>query len=218
MLHQDSSRIEPELNQLNQSEPIPVTALSVDIQRELNRLEEIILDSPRLFLTKRTLIDEEQLLDQLDLVRINLPDAFEAAKEILRQKEVILLDAEEYAQEILGEAQRRSQEILEETGIIRQAEFEANQIREGVRQECEQMQQQTLSEIEQMRIQAHQEIEQLRQMALDECEDIQNGADEYADAVLSKIEEQLGGMLRVIRNGRSKLGNGSPPDNQGIDN
>ncbi len=116
MLHQDSSRIEPELNQFNQSEQIPVTALSFDIQRELNRLEEIILDSPRLFLTKRTLIDEEQLLDQLDLVRINLPDAFEAAKEILRQKEVILLDAEEYAQEILTEAQGRGPRNLRRNG------------------------------------------------------------------------------------------------------
>jgi hypothetical protein len=45
----------------------------------------------------------------------------------------------------------------------------------------------------------------MRHMALEECEDIQNGADDYADAVLNSIEQQLSEMLRVIRNGRQQL-------------
>lgn len=159
---------------------------------------------------KRTLIDEEALLDQLDLVRINLPQAFTEAVEIVRQKEEILLQAEEYAQDIIEEAQQRAAQIVDEMGIVRQAELEAGQIRASVQQEYEQIQQSTLAEIEQMRRQAHQEIEQLRQMALAECEDIQDGADEYADAVLSNIEQQLNQMLRVIRNGRQQLDGEAP--------
>jgi hypothetical protein len=45
-----------------------------------------------------------------------------------------------------------------------------------------------------------------------ECDDIQNGADDYADAVLTSIEQQLTEMLRVIRNGRQQLQPETEPD------
>ncbi|MDY7015326.1 MAG: hypothetical protein SVX43_17360 [Cyanobacteriota bacterium] len=203
MLRQKLSRDDPEPNEFKQS--LNSRSGNFDIQAELNRLEEIIIYSPHVPLTKRNLVDEEQLLDRLDIVRLNLPPAFEEAVEIVRQKEELLLQAEEYAQDIIAAAQQRAAEILDELGIVRQAELEAAQIRHQVQQECEQIQQSTLTEIEQLRRQAHQEIEQLRRTALEECEDIQEGADEYADAVLSNIEQQLSDMLRIIRNGRQQL-------------
>lgn len=176
-------------------------------------MEEIlIVDSWHIPLTKRTVVDEEMMLAQLDLVRENLPKAFEDAEKIVRQREEILLQAEEYAQEIMEAAERRADQILDEMGIIQQAEMEANQIRKRVQQECEAIQEQTLAEIERMRLQAQQELEQMRLMALTECEDIQNGADDYADAVLTSIEQQLTEMLRVIRNGRQQLQGEPPPD------
>lgn len=174
--------------------------------------ELIIVDGWHIPLTRRTVVDEEVLLAQLDLVRENLPTAFEDAEKIVRQREEILLQAEEYAQEIMETAERRADQILDEMGIIQQAELEANQIRKRVQQECEAIQEQTLAEIERMRLQAQQELEQMRQMALAECEDIQNGADDYADAVLTSIEQQLTDMLRVIRNGRQQLQGEPPPD------
>jgi len=157
-------------------------------------------------------VDEEALLTQLDVVRENLPAAFADAEKIVNQREEILLQAEEYAQEIMEAAERRADQILDEMGIIQQAELEANQIRKRVQQECEAIQEQTLTEIERMRLQAQQELEQMRQMALAECEDIQNGADDYADAILISIEQQLTDMLRVIRNGRQQLQAEPPPD------
>lgn len=185
------------------------SATGFDVQAELNRLEELILDNPRIPFTRKTVIDEEQLLDQLDIVRINLPTAFEEAVEIIRQKEEIFIQAEEYAQDIIESAQQQANQILDEMGIVRQAEIEAAQIRNAVQQECEEMQQKTLAEIEQMRMQAVQELEQMRQVAIAECEEIQDGADDYADAVLTRIDQQLSDMLRVIRNGRQQLRGGS---------
>jgi F0F1-type ATP synthase membrane subunit b/b' len=172
----------------------------------------MLFDSLHIPFTRRTLVDEEMLLAQLDLVRENLPAAFEEAEKIVRQRDEILLQAEEYAQEIMEGAERRADQILDEMGIIQQAELEASQIRKRVQQECEAIQEQTLTEIERMRIQAQQELEQMRQMAIVECEDIQNGADDYADAVLTTIEQQLTEMLRVIRNGRQQLHTEPPSD------
>jgi len=217
MLHRDSPGIDspktdsavvatPRASNPSQpSEPPPNAERGIDIQQELNRLEDILFDSPHIPLTKRTLVDEEVFLAQLDLVRENLPHAFKAAEELVQERETILMQAEEYAQEIVEAAERRADQLLDEIGIIQQAELEANQIRKQVQQECETLQQQTLAEIDRMHLQAKQELEQMRQDALTECEDIQNGADDYADSVLINIEQQLTDMLRVIRNGRQQL-------------
>jgi len=171
----------------------------------LNKLEEIVLDSPRIPLSRRTLIDEEQLLDQLDLVRLNLPPAFQEATEIILHKEEVLLEAEQYAQEIIADAERRAAQILDEMGLIRQAEMESQRIRQQVQQDCEEMQQQVLAEIDQMRRRAQQELTDMQQLAISECEEIQRGADEYADSVLLDMEQQLVEMMRIVRNGRQQL-------------
>lgn len=208
MLRQDSSRSDPERDERKRSEPQPQNrAGNIDIQRELNRLEEMILQRPRIPFTRRTIVDEEQLLDQLDLVRVNLPKAFSEALEILCQQDEILQRAENYAQEIIETAQRRAAQTIDEMDVVRQAELKASQIQQRVQQECEAMQKATLSEIEQMRHSAQEELEQMRQMALAESKEIQNGADDYADGVLTGIEQQLTDMLRVIRNGRQQLQN-----------
>lgn len=206
MLRQDYSRIDPDDDGINNEDEYSETGSgSVDIQRELNQLEEMILDSPRVPFTGRTLVDEEKLLDQLDIVRLNLPQALREAETIIAYKDEIFRQAEDYGQEIIQDAERRAAQIVNEIGIIRQAEREAQLIRQRVQEECETLQAQTLSEIDRMRQQAKQELEDMRQRILADCEDIQMGADEYADQVLGSIEQQLGDMMRVIRNGRQQL-------------
>lgn len=219
MLREDSSSLSPERGFSSNAGPFQngvsggdtARTGSVDIQQELNRLEEIILDSPRIPLSRRTLVDEEELLKQLDLVRLNLPEAFHEAEEIVRQKEELILEAEQYAQEVIEQAERRAAQILNEMGILRQAELEAQQVRQRVQQECEVAKEQTIAEIERMRRQAQHELEELQRRALVECEEIQIGADEYADRVLTDMEMQLSEMLRVIRNGRQQL---QPPPSE----
>lgn len=177
----------------------------MDIQRELNKLEEMILDSPRIPLSRRTVVDEEQLLDQLDLVRLNLPTAFQEATEILLHKEEVILEAEQIAQQIIATAEQRAAQILDEMDIVRMAEREAQQIRQQVQQDCELMQQQVMADIDQMRRRAQQELEDMQRSMIAECEDIQRGADDYADRVLSDLEAQFTEMMRVIRNGRQQI-------------
>ena len=205
MLRQNSANIEPEVNGQNPEGEASSGSPGVDIQRELNRLEEIILDSPRIPFVGRTLIDEEQLLDQLDIVRLNLPVAFQEAEMIVRHKDEILQEAELYAEEIIENAEQRAAQILNEMGLVQQAKVEADQLRNQVQLDCEAIQQATIAEIEQIRYQAQQELEEMRARAIAECDEIQNGADDYADHILNNIEQQLTDMLKVIRNGRQQL-------------
>jgi F0F1-type ATP synthase membrane subunit b/b' len=209
MLRQDPSRLDtdrsnpPPLNEV--ASPEANTTTRVDIQRELNRIEEIIFDSLHIPLTRLTLIDEEQVLSQLNLVRINLPDAFAEAQEILQQREEILLQAEEYAQEIIAAAQRKAEDIIDEMGLVQQAQMESRQIRQQVQLECEAIEEEAYAEMEQQRLKAKQELEQWRESVLAECEAMEEDAQEYAESVLGNIEQQLADMTRVIRNGKQQL-------------
>ncbi len=202
----NSPSIDPDQNKRDTSDDeVSQAGLPVDTHRELNQMEELILASPRIPLTKRTLVDEEKLLDLLDLLRLNLPAALEQAKEVIRQKEEILLQAEKSAQEVIEAAQSRATQLLSETIIVREAELEAEQLRQQVQQECDNALQQTLADIDRQRHQIHQELEEMRSAAIAECQEIQQGADEYADTVLKNIEQQFHEMLRVIQNGRQQL-------------
>lgn len=156
------------------------------------------------------MVDEEKIVEQLDLIRLSLPEAFHEAETVVHHKEEIFLQAERYAQEIIEAAERRSAQLINESAIVRQAEMQAQQIRQRVQQECESIREQTISEIDRMRRQAQQELEEMQRMAIAECEEIQAGADEYADRTLQDMEMQLAEMLRIVRNGRQQLQPDSP--------
>jgi hypothetical protein len=178
---------------------------NLDILEELNRLETLILYGFRIPLTGRTLIDEDRLLEHLDFIRVSLPTIFQEAAVILQQKQEILLEAEEYAQQVIEVAQAKRAQILAENDIVRQAEQEAEQLRRQVQQECDAMMQATLAEIDHKRRSCEQELEEIRQTAISQAQVIENGADEYADHVLEGIEQDLKDMLRIITNGRQQL-------------
>lgn len=204
----------PEPNQNLNSDPrddskAPISG--IDIQQELNRLEEMILASFRLPIIGKTLVDEEKLLEQLDIVRLALPEAFAEAMAILENKQEILLEAEEYGQQIVDAAQAKRVQILDESDIIRHAQREAEQLRRQVQQECELLMQQTMEEIDRKRRQCQQELEQMQQKAMDEAEAIERGADEYADSILENIENDMNDILQIIRNGRQQLGYNKQP-------
>lgn len=151
------------------------------------------------------------MLDQLDLVRLSLPAAFAEAEAIVQHKEEILLQAEEYGQQLVEAAEARAAEILDESNIIRQAQQEADRLRQQVQQECKALHDQTITEADRLRRQAQQELDEIQRRAISEAKEIQQGADEYADRTLSSIEQQLNDMLRIIRNGRQQLYTDKPP-------
>ena len=176
-----------------------------DILAEIDRLEEAILASPRIPLTGKTVVNEEELLDRLDIIRSSLPETLKTAQEILAYKHQIIKTAQQQANEILAEAHRHAYLIANELGIIDRVEAEAKQVRQNTIAECEQLRQQAASEVERVRNHNVRELERMRQVVKGECEQIQTGADEYADRVLSEMESQLADVLKVIQRGREHL-------------
>lgn len=171
---------------------LPETNLK--IERELEVLEHLISDGVNVPFSNLTIIERHRILNQLYLIKKLLPQALNLAIDILHRRQEIIEEAESYSHNLVRSAQEKASKILNESAIIHQAELEANKLRYQVQQECEQLQQQTQAT-----------ITHWRELAMAECKDIQTEADDYADAVLDNIEQQLQQMLQVITNGRQQL-------------
>jgi len=76
-------------------------------------------------------VDEEQLLDHLDLVRLHLPAAFRSPSYYPTKR----LQAEQHAEKLIQAAEVRAAQILNEMDIIQLAELEAKQIQQQAQQE-----------------------------------------------------------------------------------
>ncbi|WP_299415034.1 hypothetical protein [Acaryochloris sp. IP29b_bin.148] len=210
MLHQDSAfSVDTHPNSSDYPHGLAAhQSQGLELQQQLQRLEEIIvLDGLKMPLTRRTVVDEEQLLSQLLAVERSIPDTIRSAESILQNKEDIISRANQYAEELIQSAEQRAAQIADELTIIQQAEMEAQHLRKQVQSEIESMRQRNISEVERARRQTQQEIEAMRQAAQAECEQIQQDADRYAEQVLVELEDRLGHMIRVVKNGRSHLQN-----------
>ena len=208
MLHQDSSfTVDAPVNGTEYTNGLAShQSQGLELQQQLQRLEEIIvLDGLKMPLTRRTVVDEEQLLSQLLAVERSIPDTIRSAENILQNKEDIIHRANQYAEELIQSAEQRASQIADELTIIQQAEMEAQHLRKQVQAEIETMRQRNISEVERVRRQTQQEVEAMRQASHAECEQIQLEADRYAEQVLRELEDRLGHMTRVIQNGRSHL-------------
>jgi hypothetical protein len=173
--------------------------------QELSHLEELLLKSPRVPLTGKAMVAEDEIIEHLDFIRSRLPAALEVAQSIVNQQEVILSSAEQQAQRQLAAAQQQAFQLSNELGIVDRAKAEATEIHQGVMAECTAARDQLRQEVEQVRRQHLQEMDNIRQQALAEAQEIRRGADEYADRVLQAIDSQLGEIQAKIRRGRQHL-------------
>ncbi len=190
---------------VNRSDTSTIGIESLDIFGALDRLEETILNSPRVPLTGKTMVNEEELLEHLDLIRLSIPEIVATAQEILQYKHQLIQEAQQQVQQIVAEANQRAYQVANELGIIERSEQEARQIRQMAIAECEHLRQQTLIELERVRNHSIEEMEQMRQEILEECQQIQDGADEYADRVLHNMEYQLADILQSVQRGRQRI-------------
>jgi hypothetical protein len=197
---ESGTEVRPENRHANVQEPQVVKFL-----KELDRLEEVLLKSPRVPLTGKAMVAEDALIEHLDIIRARVPATIDAAQSIVNQQELILVTAEQQAQQQITAAQQQAFQIANELGIIDRAKAEAAQIHQSVMAECATAREQIRQEVEQMRRQHLQEVEHIRQQAMAEAQAIRRGADDYADQVLSAIDTQLGEIQAKIRRGRQHL-------------
>lgn len=100
----------------------------MDILYLLDQLEEVLGAGSRLPLTSRTLVDEQEILDILDQIRVSIPDELKAARRLTQDRDQVIADAHAEAERILRQADSQVAERVAEHHLVRIAEQRAADI------------------------------------------------------------------------------------------
>jgi cell division septum initiation protein DivIVA len=109
----------------------------MDILYLLDQLEEVLGSGSRLPLTSRTLVDEQEILDILDQIRVSIPDEIKAARRLTQERDQVLADAHAEADRILRDADANAADRISEHALVRTAEARAADIEERALRQAE---------------------------------------------------------------------------------
>jgi F0F1-type ATP synthase membrane subunit b/b' len=110
---------------------------AVDILYLLDQLEEVLGGGSRVPLTSRTLVDEQEILDILDQIRVSIPDELKAARRLTQERDQVIADARAEAQRILQDADALAADRVNEHGLVRAAESRAGDIEDRALRQAE---------------------------------------------------------------------------------
>src|SRR5579864_9227360 len=102
----------------------------VDVLYLLDQLEEVLGAGSRVPLTSRTLVDEPEILDIIDQIRLSIPEEIKAAKRLTEERDQLLSAARVEADRILQEADAQAAERVGEHHLVRSAEARAADIQD----------------------------------------------------------------------------------------
>lgn len=100
----------------------------MDVLYLLDQLEEVLGAGSRLPMTSRTLVDEQEILDILDQIRVSIPDELTAARRLTQDRDQIMADAQAQAERILREADVEAANRVAEHSLVGTAELRAADI------------------------------------------------------------------------------------------
>lgn len=164
------------------------------IYKLLDKLEMMVLKGAPVPFSPFIVVNHEKIIDVLDKIRTSIPGEIQEAHSIIRKSEEIQAEARQKAETLLYEAKNHAEKMLSESELLNAVQAEANKIREEV-----------VGEVEMIRQRAREEAEQIRMDSINEAIKIREGADKYAETVLSNLDNDLGEMHSIVKNGQKHL-------------
>ncbi len=150
-------------------------------------LEEGFPIIPRKF----TVVKTKEIETLIDRIYASLPVEVQEARAFLRRREELQIEAQQKAEKIISDAQQEADRKLSEADFIKALEREGIRIRTQVQQECEEIKRKAMEEAENIRAQA-----------TDEAMKTKEGAELYAEQVLTNLEKNLTQQQQIVKNGQ----------------
>jgi len=99
----------------------------MDLQYLIDRLETMVTGAKRMPITGRLMLDEQELADLIDQMRTVLPEEVRAARKVLRERDSLITEAQQQADEVLKNAHEQAEMLLDQEGLMAEAQARANQ-------------------------------------------------------------------------------------------
>ena len=113
----------------------------MDIQNLVDRLEQILNDSFRLPLSAYLLVNEDQIFNIIDQLRVAVPEEVKRANRIEAEKDRILAQAKEEGERIRGLAKQEAGELVNRDTVTMSAQQRAENILERARRDADALRQ-----------------------------------------------------------------------------
>lgn len=150
-------------------------------------LEEGFPIIPRKF----TVVKTKEIEALIDRIYASLPVEVQEARAFLRRREELQIEAQQKAEKIIQDAQAEADRKLSEADFIKALEREGVRIRTQVQQECEELKRKAMEEADNIRAQA-----------VEEAMKTKEGAELYAEQVLTNLEKNLTQQQQIVKNGQ----------------
>lgn len=157
---------------------------------DLLKMLEIALDEGYNIL-KYSVVNKKEVETLIDRIYGALPVEVQEARLFLKRKEELQNEAQQKAAKIVQDAQAEADRMLSESDRIKAIEREGNRIKNEVVADCENIKHSALQDADQIRLQATEEAMKIRE-----------GAELYAQQVLTSLEGNLTQLQEVVKNGQ----------------
>lgn len=176
-----------------------------NVKSILELIEELVLNSPKIPILNKLIIDEDKLFSLLDELNKNLPAEMSEAKVIMENKDKLISEATEKSHEIISTSEAKASEMissaeLKANEMITKSETKSNEMINSAQMKAKLL----VSESEVIK-KALVEVNTLKTEATKEIESKNNEVYGYAESILENLEGQLSTAISVIRNGRESL-------------
>lgn len=100
----------------------------MDVLKLVDEIEDMIESGGTVPFSKKVMIDSEEILDIIKEIRLRIPDEIKQATWIKEEKQRILADAQNDADNILNDAEYKLEELIEGESITKIAQERAKEI------------------------------------------------------------------------------------------
>lgn len=114
----------------------------MDILYLLDQLEEVLTSGSKVPLTNRVMVDEHEVLEILDQIRVAIPEELKAARRMTQERDTLLEEARAEAERIRRQADQQMDSMVSNHALVRAAEERAADVEDQASREAEDMRRQ----------------------------------------------------------------------------
>ena len=151
----------------------------MELSSLIEKLEELISSGTGVPATGRILIERDKLTELMNQIRVAVPADIQEAQDLLQMRENLMNQALLEARHIRSASENEAKARVSESEITKEAKAHS----EGIIEEAQRKAQRILDETD------------------TEAASRRTGADQYAQAALLKLEEEISQILTTIRHG-----------------
>lgn len=153
------------------------------VRDTLNQIEDLVASSSHLWFTDRIMINDNDLIHLVEELRQELPLELERADEIMRDRDKIIMSAQQEASNIIKQAQEKAAQIVDENDLVIKAREKSQAV------------------MSQAQLQEQEIIERTKQNA----RELQDNADRYANQVFDQLIAHVTNTFQGVQQAQAGL-------------